>query len=217
MIELNISIGNRKMGAIPSFSLPTGKTCSKEACATCYKDGCYALAMERRYKTVRVSWQKNLDLLKEDLIACHDYLNWYFDSPNAPRLFRIHVGGDFFNREYFEMWRVIAKSHPRTIFMAFTKKYSLIHGYVCCGAIPQNLVLIASAWPGVELPSWVPECLPVAYMQDGTEDRIPDDAHLCTGDCIGECNAHCWNMRAGDSVVFEKHGNGIRKVRKDHD
>lgn len=216
MIKLNISNGNRKMGAIPSFSLPSGRTCSSVACRTCYLEGCYADAMEKRLPNVRNAWQKNMDLLQEDLEGCKQFLNWYFDNPNAPRLFRIHVGGDFFSYDYFCMWLDVIREHPNTLFMAFTKQFSVIINRCLVIGLPDNLVLIASAWPRIPLPDWVPGTLPIAYMQDGNEDRIPENAWICDGDCAGSCSAHCWNMRPGDAVVFKKHGPGVRKEKK-HD
>lgn len=214
LIELNISNGNRKMGAIPSFSLPAGKTCSFVACGTCYVDGCYGRSMETRLPAVRNCYQRNYEMLTQDLEACRKWLNWWFDSPNAPRLFRIHVSGDFFSPEYWWMWLDVIKRHPGTQFMAFTKQWNNVISNVMTGNYPENLVLIASAWPGVEIPDWVKKRLPIAYMQDGTETRIPENAHHCDGDCAGECSAHCWKMKPGDVVYFDKHGPNVKKVRK---
>ena len=214
MIKLNISVGNRKMGAIPSFSLPSGITCSDEACKTCYLDDCYGAAMERRLPNVRKSYAENLKLLQEDLEACRRWLNWYFDSPNAPRMFRIHVVGDFFSYDYLCMWLDVIRKHPETKFMAFTKQFDVIISRVMVIGLPDNLTLIASAWPGVELPAWVQERMPVAWLQDGTETRVPENAYHCDGNCAGECHGHCWSMKPGDSVVFEKHGPNVKRRKK---
>lgn len=215
MKKTHISEGNRKMGAIPSFSLPSGVTCSREACATCYRDGCYGRAMERRLPSIRNAYAENYDLLRSDMSGCKEYLNWYFDSPNAPRMFRIHVVGDFFSREYLQMWIDVIRDHPQTLFMAFTKQFEVVQGHVISGAIPENFALIASAWPGANLPDWVVEHMPIAYMQDGTETRVPDGAYLCDGDCAGNCRGQCWKMHAaGQAVVFEKHGPGIKKKER---
>ena len=214
MIKLNISRGNKKMGAIPSFSLPAGKTCSALACKTCYKQDCYGKAMEMRLPAVRNSYAQNLENLQRDLEGCRAFLNWYFDGPNAPRLFRIHVVGDFYSYEYFIMWLDVIRRHPDTHFIAFTKQFDVIMTHVLVLGLPVNLTLIASAWPGVEIPEWVQRTMPIAWMQDGTEYRVPDTAYLCDGDCSGACRGHCWNMNPGDSVVFEKHGPGIKKNKK---
>lgn len=203
--KLHISDGNRKMGAIPSFSLPPGRTCSPEAKERCFKEGCYARNMDRRFPNVKSAWEGNLEAVEADIDECQQALSWYFDSPNAPRLFRIHVGGDFYSLEYFLMWVRIAESHPHTVFMGFTKQFGVVMWRIMRHTVPDNLILIASAWPGLPLPEWAAAGMPIAYMQDGTETRVPDDAHFCDGDCTGSCKGHCWKMKPGDSVVFEKH------------
>lgn len=210
-MKLNISLGNRKMGAIPSFSLPAGTTCSQSAKLTCHMDGCYATAMMNRLPNVRAAYEENLMLLELEMNACEDWLNWYFDNPNAPRLFRLHVSGDFYSYEYFKMWVRVIRKHPLTKFMAFTKQFDVVISYVLMDSLPVNLTLIASAWPDVPLYPWVEEYMPIAYMQDGTETRIPADAFKCDGNCDGDCLGHCWNMKPGDSVWFKKHGPNVRK------
>ena len=57
--KLSVSNGNMKMGAIPSISLPSIKSCRSDApCAS----KCYACRMEKRYKNVRNAYQNNLDM-----------------------------------------------------------------------------------------------------------------------------------------------------------
>lgn len=98
---IKISDGNSKMGVVPSFSLPAGVTCSPEACRTCYKDGCYARKIERIRPNVHAAYMRNLQLCKENLQFVEQYFMCYFGGLNAPRVFRLHVSGDFFSTEYF--------------------------------------------------------------------------------------------------------------------
>jgi hypothetical protein len=202
MKTLHISAGNSKMGAIPSFSLPAGMTCAGGAGAPCFKD-CYARRLQTARPNVLKAYCENLTLVESDPEWCRSFLNWWLDNPNAPRMFRIHVSGDFFSRDYWLLWLDVIRKHPDTRFMAFTKQFGVVRTEA--GSLPENLTLIASAWPGVALPDWVQGTLPIAYMQDGTETRVPKDAHRCDGNCAGECRGHCWKMKAGDSVVLEKH------------
>lgn len=204
MFELNISAGNSKMGAIPSFSLPAGLSCAGGALSPCFKD-CYARKLQALRPSVLNAYMKNFERLEQSIPMCESWLNWWLDNPNAPRLFRIHVSGDFYNVDYFRMWQRVAKAHPQTRFMAFTKQFDVVKDGVCYHCLPKNFTLIASAWPGVALPAWVKEEMPIAYMQDGTEDRIPDGAHHCDGNCAGDCRGFCWGMRPGMSVVMDKH------------
>lgn len=55
---------------------------------------------------------------------------------------RIHVAGDFFNREYFRAWLQIARLNPGRLFYAYTK--SLPYWVECLGDIPANFILTAS-------------------------------------------------------------------------
>ena len=198
--KLNISKGNSKTGAIPSFSLPSGRTCSKQACRTCYQQGCYARKLERLRPNVRESYADNLAIVTLTPLDAERQLNEYFDMPNATRLFRIHVSGDFFDATYFEMWLRVIRSHPGTRFLAFTKQAEVIRPYL--NDLPANLSLVWSAWPGTPVPKDIRKALPVAWMQDGTEKRMPKTTMTCPGSC--ETCGRCWTLN-GTDVVFHKH------------
>lgn len=199
-MNIHISHSNKKMNDIPSFSLPSGETCSKTACKTCYVQGCYARKIEKLRPNVHRTYEENLDAAKNHLGYLEEYLNTYFDSPNAPRIFRIHVAGDFFSEQYYLMWTRVAAKHPETKFLAFTKQYSIILPHL--GSIPENFSLVWSAWPGVPVPKSVRACLPVAWMQNGEEKRVPRTAKQCNGNCLS-CTS-CWAEKEKD-VVFLKH------------
>lgn len=201
-MKLHISMGNGKMGAIPSFSLPAGLTCAGGAQSKCYKD-CYARRLQSFRPNLLKAYMDNYEALERDMNGCRRYLNWWFDNPNAPRMFRLHVSGDFYSREYWWMWLDVIAKHPGTRFMAFTKQFEIVRDDV--SRIPENMTLAASAWPGVPMPGWIKGTLPIAYMQDGTETRIPEGAHLCLDDCSGECRGFCWGMKRGDAVILPKH------------
>lgn len=201
MIKLHISKGNSKMGAIPSLSLPSGLSCSSLACKTCLHDCYWRRHVEARFPLVRKQTLHNLNTCMYSLSEAEAYLNWYFDAPNAPRLFRIHVGGDFFSLEYFAMWVRVISSHPQTQFLAFTKQFNILLAYD--KPIPENFSLILSGWPGMVIPEKLRSHFRIAWMQDGTETRIPSDAIECTGNCT-DCHGKCWTL-TGHDVVFHKH------------
>lgn len=198
--NLHISVGNTKTGAIPSFSLPSGKTCSREACKTCFQQGCYARKIERLRPNVRKNYEENLALMTQRMEDAEAELNAYFNMPNATRLFRIHVSGDFYSEDYFRMWMRVAAAHPGTQFLAFTKQVQIIRPYL--DKLPKNLSLVWSAWPGSPVPKDVRKALPVAWMQDGTEKRMKKNAMECPGNC--ESCGMCWAL-GGMDVVFKKH------------
>jgi len=211
-MEVRISQGNSKMGAIPSVSLPSIKTCIKCEC----NKKCYANKLERIRPSVRKSYQSNLDLLRRD-----SYTYWReiegFIMMN--RFFRFHVSGDIPDADYFERMVQVAKRQPHCQILCFTKKYDIVNGYIRQykelaqtimlpkpEPIPDNLHIIFSGWTGLEMKN--PYNLPEAHVRfkDGTttarEDAIP-----CGGNCTdcAKTDGGCWTLKKGEQVVFNEH------------
>jgi len=63
--------------------------------------------------------------------------------PQNAGIVRIHVAGDFFNKEYFRAWMRVASMNPTVLFYAYTK--SLQYWIDNLGIIPDNLILTASS------------------------------------------------------------------------
>lgn len=57
-----------------------------------------------------------------------------------PKVFRIHVGGDFYNQMYFNAWCELAKALPQSLFYAYTKSTP----FVLNNPPPKNLVITNS-------------------------------------------------------------------------
>ena len=113
---ISISTGNKKMGQIPSVSLPPVVTCKN--CSTCAKK-CYAAKLCRIYKTVREAYDRNLEILKEDRDS------YFFQVKAAAitsRYFRFHVSGDIIDADYLDRMVKLARELKGTEFLAFTKK-----------------------------------------------------------------------------------------------
>lgn len=192
-----ISVENAKLGRLMNFSLTPLKTCSAEACATCGK-ACYARKAYIQYPAVRTAWDTNTALAKNNIPDLEKGILQKVLKRN-PSLFRIHVGGDFISKEYAEMWARIASKAKGTKFLAFTKRWDIIEGL----KLPKNLKIVYSAWPGMDAP---PSGKPIAWMDDGTDHRIPKNAHVCMGGHNGvTCNncGKCWGLKT--DVIFKKH------------
>ena len=192
---VTISDGNIKMGSIPSISLPPIVTCNKKA--PCTKSGCYALKSFRIYPSVRQAYNKNLDTFKR---SPKEYFNaidaWL--KIKGPSIFRFHVAGDIPNLTYLSGMIQIAKNNPEIKFLAFSKRYDII---TAAAYIPENLSIIASAWTGLEMPK---HSFPIAWLNDGIENRIPKDAIECHGNC--ETCGMCWELKTiKRDVYFNKH------------
>ena len=93
------------------------------ACLCMNKDGkitCYAFTGNYNYETTKaylairtILARNHMDFLKRAILA-------QIEAENI-ELCRIHAAGDFFNKEYAEMWKEIAETCKNTIFWTYTK------------------------------------------------------------------------------------------------
>ena len=194
-----LSMGNRKMGRVMSFSLPPIVTCNKKA--PCTHD-CYAVKMEKIYPTVKNSWQNNLELLNKYWGT--DFVN---DIDAAIRkkkidLFRWFVGGDIPAVWFIDNMVQIAKDNPDVSFWCFTKQFDHLAKYR--ETVPDNLTFILSVWPPLVPSDDLKEKYGCCYFQDKAGSySVPEDAYVCQGDCE-ECQV-CTYLGSGESVVIMKH------------
>lgn len=194
---ISISKGNKKIGNVWNVSLTPGLTCGDVPC----KRQCYAQKAWRMYPSVRKCWGGNWE--EYQILG-----NVYFDDivfqigKKPPKLFRWHVAGDIPDYAYLVGMVRVALDFPSVKFLAFTKQYYIVNQYLDFGPLPENLTIVFSAWPGFDLKN--PHSLPIAWMQNGKETRVPIDALECHGNCEG-CGL-CWNLPTlGRDVVFEAH------------
>ena len=143
-----------------TFSLPSGwscpgaKDCHSKAVEKdgkmSIKDGahtlfrCFSATQEVVYRGVREQRQHNFGLIKAALKrdGTHAASLIYASLPKNATVVRIHVGGDFFSKEYMKAWVQVAKQCPDVTFYAYTKS---VHFWVeLLKEIPTNLKLNAS-------------------------------------------------------------------------
>lgn len=198
MLKVTISKGNKKMGAIPSVSLPPIITCA--AGCKCAKK-CYAAKLCRIYKNVKQSYDNNLACYKESPTV---YFKQVKEAAATTRFFRWHVSGDIVNEIYLYNMVDIAEKLPNTQFLAFTKQYSIVNRFLNYETKPDNLHIIFSEWPEMELDN--PHGLPVAHVIfKGSE---PEEGwKICGGNCT-ECacaGVGCWELKNGEHIAFYEH------------
>lgn len=112
-----------------TFGLPSGKaySCPGET-AVCSKV-CYAGKLEKIYKGVRDNLLHNWNLLKD---ASYEEMYYLIETmikefivdcekKDAPKLFRIHWDGDFFNDEYTRAWKHVILNNPDVQFWVYTR------------------------------------------------------------------------------------------------
>lgn len=194
---IHISKGNSKLGSIPNISYNPEITCVSASCRT---DGCYAMKAYRQYPAVRKAWSDNLD----DLFTYpqgHQALieTWIIEHSKRKviRRFRWCVGGDITGIIHADMIVDIAKTLYLTDFTIYTKK----PGFFKASIKPPNLHIFTSQWPGDPLRT---SPYPNAWVQDGTEDRIPKGQYECPGSCK-TCN-YCYSTgNTPQDVIFHKH------------
>ena len=191
-LSIKISPANSKLGRIPNISTIPVKDCTN--CDLCKKD-CYALKAWKQYPAVRNAWKTNSKAFRNDPATAFADLHAYI-SKKKPKFFRIHVAGDFLNQLHVAGYAKLAYDNPDTKFLAFTKCHDLSYS-----DIPDNLQIVISMWPGMPIPDID---LPKAWVQDGTESRVPDTAIECPGIC-DDCGM-CWQLSKLDrDVVFNSH------------
>ena len=200
MGTVKISKGNSKLGAIPSVSLPSIKTCRNCAC----QEKCYAQKLERLRPSVKNAYEHNLGVLLSDPTT---YWREVEASVMMSRFFRFHVSGDIPNTAYLENMVAVAGRNAHCEILCFTKRYEMVNGFIQKnGELPSNLHMIFSGWVGLEMAN--PFSLPEAHVRyrDGST-TARDDAIECNGNCT-ECaltEGGCWNLQKGQQVVFNEH------------
>lgn len=190
-LYVSIGLGNRKIGLIPSWSLPNKATCSAAALRYCGKK-CYANRIRELYPGTWEAWGHNYRMYTEYPVLTELLIRKYLTLA-MPRLMRLHVSGDFFSRDYLDMWRRIAEDHPDTVFYGYTKMPWIDHA-----TLPQNLRLLRSMWPGMPVPRQK-HVKRNCWVQDGTEKRMPKEHTVCVGDCP-KCGFKC-AFGSGDVVI----------------
>jgi len=131
------TIGNRKMGEMPFFSLPPVSTCPGHT-PFCLK-WCYAIYEIANWRAHVREAAAYLLSLRDDF---PDIAVRYLSRLPHP-VVRLHVSGDFYDRRYLEKWAEAARRLPHKTFYTYTKSLRLIRG----ADIPKNLIIHLSADP----------------------------------------------------------------------
>lgn len=146
-----------KLGPLYTFSLLSGKNCPyAKSCKSQVSDNngkltirdgphtefrCFSASQELVYRNVYNQRKNNWEQLYKT--GPKNYYQLIYDSlPKDGNIFRIHIGGDYFNQTYFDSWLHIALDFPDKIFYSYTK--SLPFWIKRIDSIPENFKLTAS-------------------------------------------------------------------------
>lgn len=102
---------------------------------------CFSASQEALYPTVYNLRKHNFDAIRQSA----NMSGLIQDSlPKNVGICRIHVGGDFFNQEYFDAWLAVAKNNPQILFYAYTKSLKFwLNRIEIVNSLP-NFVITAS-------------------------------------------------------------------------
>ena len=126
----NLVTKNGKQAAIANtFGLPAGKEYSCPGATSICESVCYAGKLEKLYKAVKANLLHNWELLRnadnDTMVRLLDEMIVDFvadcDKKNAPKVFRIHWDGDFFNDTYTHAWRTVIEKHSDIQFWVYTR------------------------------------------------------------------------------------------------
>jgi hypothetical protein len=126
----NLVTKNGKQAAIANtFGLPAGKAYSCPGATSICETICYAGKLEKIFPGVKTNLLHNWALLKDaDYDTMVSLLNEMIldfindcDKKNAPKLFRIHWDGDFFNDTYTNAWKFVIENNTDIQFWVYTR------------------------------------------------------------------------------------------------
>jgi len=126
----NLVTKNGKQSAIANtFGLPAGKAYSCPGATSVCESVCYAGKLEKLFPTVKKNLLHNWELLRnadtDTMITLLDEMIVEFvadcNKKDAPKLFRIHWDGDFFNDTYTNAWKTVITNHPEIQFWVYTR------------------------------------------------------------------------------------------------
>ena len=116
MYKKRLTNGNKKVKALLFSMSPITSCLNSTSCAST----CYAVKAYKQYPNVKLLWDSNLDLAKNDLFSLYDDICKQLDNTKQT-IVRIHQSGDFISQEYLNMWIDIAKRYPHIMFYGYTK------------------------------------------------------------------------------------------------
>ena len=126
----NLVTKNGKQSALANtFGLPAGKNFSCPGATSVCESVCYAGKLEKLFPTVKKNLLHNWELLRNaDTDTMLTLLNEMIaefvadcNKKDAPKLFRIHWDGDFFNDTYTNAWKTVITNHPEIQFWVYTR------------------------------------------------------------------------------------------------
>ena len=142
-------------------------------------------SLEATFPSLRAMVWENYEhlqaALKNGVDACADLI--HNSLPKKFDVMRVHVGGDYFSKEYLQAWIEVAQRNPDKVFYSYSKSLHLFKQF----ALPENLVLTASRGGKyddlIDLHAWK-EAIVVFSEEEAEELELEidhDDSHAAFG------------------------------------
>jgi len=149
-----IGVPVRTFNLVSGYACPFAKECKSRAVQNAdgklhVQDGkhcrfrCFSASQEAFYRNLFEQRMSNFMALRscENAAAMADLILKAMPKKTG-MVYRIHVGGDFFNQNYFDAWIIVAEQRPDDYFYTYTK--ALPFWIKRRKDIPENLTLTAS-------------------------------------------------------------------------
>jgi len=220
MINGNSKIGN---GVYHFSTLPGNKEYKVtingqeyETTGTCADlcTGCYGTKGNYRFSnTINNIGVRNV-IAREYMNFCELAIMAQIKADNIKTV-RIHATGDFFSRDYLEMWKRIIKANPATVFWTYTKETAAETAFDEL----ENANIVKSNVPMIESGSETNgynygHCDYIMALYDFLKS-MGKSVYICR--CGIDKNQHCTNCTACakcENVLFIEHSTGY-KAEKD--
>jgi hypothetical protein len=124
-----VSPNGKQASIANTFGLPAGKNFSCPGATSVCESVCYAGKLEKVFPTVKKNLLHNWELLRnadmDTMLILLDEMIVEFiadcEKKDAPKLFRIHWDGDFFNDTYAYAWKTVITNHSDIQFWVYTR------------------------------------------------------------------------------------------------
>lgn len=206
--------GNSKIGdGVYHFSMLAGKKEYKanidgdvvSVFGTCGDDcfGCYGMTGNYNYQSV-------IDSLAVKTVLAREYLEFVERAITAQikadniKTVRIHATGDFFSREYLNMWERIIAKNPAVVFWSYTKEYAAETAFDKY----DNANIVKSMIPGANYNYGKAEYVIAVY---NLLKGMGKEVYVCR--CGIDKDQHCTNCKACalcEHVLFLEHSTGYK-------
>lgn len=226
-MEFSKGTDNKKLkklnrGKLYTFSLLSGHTCpfAKDCKSMAVESGdtrrvvdgpdckfrCFSASQEATYKDVFAQRKRNTDAVRALVTKGPKVLGSAIHKaiPAGTEVIRIHVAGDFFHKNYFLAWCLVAQWNPGIVFYTYTKALPLVQQYG--HEVPDNLRITLSRGgthdrmiPALKALGF-PEAI-VVFSEDEAEDMGLD---------IDHDDSHAYDAEASFALLI--HGTQPRKV-----